>query len=354
MERTIIDWFCQIFQLGPKAGGLLVTGTSLANMLAIVIARNASVDTDIRLHGTNSLPLVGYTSAQAHSCLTKAFEVLGLGRENLRMIAVDDQFRMDIAQLDCAIRADKAAGKIPFFVAGTAGTVTSGAFDDLTAIAALCKTHKVWFHVDGAFGALVKLSPDLAPLVNGLELADSLGFDMHKWLHVPYDTGCILVRDKAWQIAAFGGRPDYLTTGQALAGGDLWPSDLGIDLSRSFRALKVWFAIKEHGLDSFGQAIGENCRLARHFASEMNAHPSLKLMAPVSLNIVCCRLERPGLSPEELDQLNAHVVAELQIQGIAAPSTCRIDNMLCIRICIINHRTQQSDLDALLDAILRF
>lgn len=354
VERTIIDWFCQIFQLGPKAGGLLVTGTSLANMLAVVIARNASVAADIRLHGTNSLALVGYTSAQAHSCLAKAFEVLGLGRENLRMIAVDDHFRMDTAQLEAAIQADQEAGKIPFFVAGTAGTVTSGAFDDLTAIAAICKTHKLWFHVDGAFGALVKLCPDLAPLVTGIELADSLGFDMHKWLHVPYDTGCILVRDKALQIAAFGGRPDYLTSAQALAGGDLWPSDLGIDLSRSFRALKVWFSVKEHGLESFGQAIADNCRLAHYFANEMASHSCLKLMAPVSLNIVCCRLERPGLSKDQLDQLNAHVVAELQIQGIAAPSTCRIDDTLCIRICIINHRTQKSDMDTLLAAILRF
>ena len=352
VERTVIQWFCDLFQLGPQAGGLLVTGTSMANLLAVVIARNAATSHDIRAHGTGSLPLVAYTSVQAHSCLPKAFEVLGLGRDHLRLIPVDDQLRMDVTALDAAIRADLAIGNIPFMVAGTAGTVASGAFDDLTAIAALCRSHQLWFHVDGAFGALTVLSPSLRPLVAGIELADSLAFDLHKWLHVPYDAGCILVRDHTRQIAAFGGRPDYLTTGQALAGGDLWPADLGIDLSRGFRALKIWFTIKEHGLAKLGQAITENCRLARYFADRLADHPRLVLMAPVSLNIVCCRLHRPGLTPDQLDHLNADVVARLQIQGIAAPSTCRIDGKVCIRVSIINHRTQAADLDRLLAAIV--
>ena len=354
VERTVIDWFCGIFGLGPKAGGVLVTGTSLANMLAVAIARNAKAPTDIRAHGTGGLTLVGYTSAQAHSCLTKAFEVLGLGRDNLRLIPVDDQLRMDVSQLDAAIRADRAAGKLPFLVAGTAGTVASGAFDDLTAIAAICQQHGLWFHVDGAFGALAILSPEQRHLVHGIEQADSLAFDMHKWLHVPYDAGCILVRDQDRQLATFGGRPDYLTTGQALAGGDLWPADLGIDLSRGFRALKVWFTLKEHGIDGFGGAIAHNCQLARYLESRLPLHPHLQLMAPVSLSIVCCRWQKPGYDDNQLDRINADLVAHLQTQGIAAPSTCRLNGKVCIRVNIINHRTRTDDLDVLLDAIAQY
>ena len=351
VERTVIRWFCEIFGLGAQAGGLLVTGTSLANLLAVVIARNAIAPQDVRAVGCGSLPLVGYTSVQAHSCLVKAFEVLGLGRDNLRLIPVNENFQMDISALDAAIRADLAAGNLPFMVAGTAGTVACGAFDNLIAIAAICRTYKLWFHVDGAFGALAVLDPGLAHLVTGIQLADSLAFDMHKWLHVPYDAGCILVRDQARQIATFGGRPDYLTTGQALAGGDLWPADLGIDLSRGFRALKIWFTLKEHGLTTLGAAIAENCRLARRFAARMSAYPQLKLMAPVALNIVCCRLEPDGMNEDQVNHLNADLVARLQMQGIAAPSTCRIDGKVCIRISIINHRTQESDLELLLGEI---
>ncbi len=353
VENTVIQWFCQIFGLGPKAGGLLVAGTSMANLLAVAIARYTLAGLDIRTTGSASLPVVAYTSAQAHSCLAKAFELTGLGRDALRLIPVDDAFRMDCAALEATIEADIAAGKMPFMVAATAGTVNSGAFDDLPAISALCKKHKLWFHVDGAFGALAILSPALRSLVAGIEQADSLAFDMHKWLHVPYDAGCILVRDQALQVATFGGRADYLTTGSALAGGDLWPADLGIDLSRNFRALKVWFTIKEQGLNALGEAITENCRLAQYFAAKAAQYPTLKIMAPVSLNIVCCRIEPPALSEDAIDQLNADVVATLQTQGIAAPSTCRIQGKLCIRVCIVNHRTQERDLDILLEAILK-
>ena len=351
VERTVISWFCQLFGLGPQAGGLLVTGTSMANFLAVVVARTGAVAHNVRALGLQGLPLVGYSSVEAHSCLAKAFEVLGLGGENLRRIPVDQDFRMDCAALDAAIGRDRQDGKIPFFVAATAGTVNTGAFDDLRAVGDLCEKHGLWFHVDGAFGALSILSPDLRNAVTGIERADSLAFDMHKWLHVPYDAGCILVRDQAKQAAAFGGRPDYLTTGKALAGGDLWPADLGVDLSRGFRALKVWFAVKEHGFDAFGAAISENCRLARLFAQKAAGIPHMVVMAPVSLNIVCCRLEPPGLSVQETDTLNADLVADLQMRGIAAPSTCRIGGKVCIRVAIVNHRTREADLDILADAL---
>jgi glutamate/tyrosine decarboxylase-like PLP-dependent enzyme len=353
VEQAVLAWFTDLFGLGDKAGGLLVSGTSVANLLAIAIARFDKIGPTIRTNGNTGLPLVGYCSSEAHSCLNKAFEILGLGSDSLRKIPVDSSFRLRNDLLEIAIAEDLQSGKIPFLVAGTAGTVNSGAFDDLTGIADLCRRFDLWYHVDGAFGALTVLNPELKHLSTGLDRADSIAFDMHKWLHVPYEAGCILVRDKSKQVATFGGRPDYLLTGKALAGGDLWPADLGIELSRSFRALKVWFTVKEHGFDVLGQSMAENCRLARSFAAKISAHPFFKLMAPVSLNIVCCRLQPPSVPPEQWDQFNAEVVAHLQESGVAAPSTCRIDGDLCIRICIINHRTRENDMDILLDALLK-
>ncbi len=351
VERTVINWFCDLFGLGPKAGGLLVSGTSMANLQAVAMARNKAIGATARTCGNAGLKLVGYTSIEGHSCLTKAFEVLGLGSDSLRRIPVDSSFRMNTEALEAAMLEDRNAGRIPFMVAATAGTVNSGAFDDLPVIAALCRSYDLWFHVDGAFGALSALSPSLRPLTAGLDLADSIAFDMHKWLHVPYEAGCILVRDQTHQIAAFGGRPDYLLTGQALAGGDLWPADLGLELSRGFRALKVWFTVKELGFDALGAAIAENCRLACWFAAKAETNQMIHLMAPVSLNIVCCRLQPPTLNPDQWDSFNADAVAHLQTSGVAAPSTCRIGGKVCIRICIVNHRTTEQDMDILLDAL---
>lgn len=359
VEWTVIDWFCRLLDLPAAAGGVLVAGTSMANLLGLAVARNfvpgnETRGRDIRQSGQNGLELVGYASAEGHSCLAKAFELLGLGRDSLRLIPADDQFRMDAGSLAQAIAADRATGRIPFVVAATAGTVNTGAIDDLPAIADLCEREGIWMHVDGAFGALAVLSPGLKPLVRGIERADSIAFDLHKWLHVPYDCGALVVRDRADQIATFGGRPDYLTSGKALSAGSPWPADLGIDLSRSFRALKVWFTVKEHGFDRLGQAIARTCALAALFHKRIESCPPLEAMAPATLNIVALRRRFPGATVEEEDRLNADLVAHLQTSGIAAPSTCRIHGRLCIRVAIVNHRTSERDLDMLLDGILQF
>ena len=250
-----------------------------------------------------------------------------------------------------AIRDDRAGGAQPFCVIGTAGTVNTGATDDLAGLAELCRDEGLWLHVDGAFGALTILSPQLAGRLAGIESADSLAFDFHKWLHVPYDTGCLLVRDQATLLATFDDRAPYLATDEGLASGDIWPCDLGIELSRGFRALKVWFTIQEHGTLALGEAIERNCAQARDLATRIANRPPLRLMAPVPLQIVCCRYEPPGMDDAAIDALNAKLVATMQRRGIAAPSTCRIDDRLCIRVSITNHRTRESDLAILLDAI---
>lgn len=352
VERVVIDWVRQWFGWPTGAGGLMVGGTSTANLLALAVARNHKSGRDIRAEGLGGLRLVGYTSAEGHSCLTKAFEVLGLGRNALRRIPVDGDYRLDPGALRAAVAADHSAGFQPFCVAATAGTVATGATDDLAAIADFCREQDLWMHVDGAFGATTILSSALAPRLAGIERADSLAFDFHKWLHVPYDAACVLVRDQALQLETFGGRPDYLASAGGLAAGDPWPCDLGIELSRGFRALKVWFTLKEHGTARLGAAMERNCAQAQSLARRIAARPPLRLMAPVPLQIVCCRYQPVGIEDEvAVDALNARLVAQLQERGLAAPSTCRLNGRLCIRVCITNHRTTGSDLDLLVDAM---
>jgi selenocysteine lyase/cysteine desulfurase len=225
--------------------------------------------------------------------------------------------------------------------------------DDVATLADICAQERLWLHVDGAFGALIALSDVLKPRLAGIERADSLAFDFHKWLHVPYDAGCVLVRRGDLHRAAFALTPDYLRRGgRGLAGGDPWFCDYGPELSRGFRALKVWFTLKEHGARRLGAAIERNCDQARYLAARIAATESLELMAPVALNIVCFRFRRPGVSPEDIDRLNAEIVADLQESGTAAPSTTTLGGRTVVRVCLTNHRTRQSDLDLLLEAAI--
>ena len=351
VERSVVAWMAQWFGFPDQsAGGLIVTGSSMANLLGLAAARHRAV-AGIRRRGLGGARLTGYVSSEAHSCVTKAFELLGLGRDALRRIRTDKDFAIDLDRLAAEVNQDRADGLQPFCVIATVGTVTTGASDDIAALADFCRRENLWLHVDGAFGALTILCPHLAPRLAGIESADSLAFDFHKWLHVPYDAGCVLVRDQTALLDAFTDRESYLADGAALAGGGIWPCDLGLELSRGFRALKVWFALQEHGTRALGEAIARNCAQAQRLAGELAQRPAIRLMAPVPLQIVCCRYEPPGMDETAADTLNADLVAALQYRGIAAPSTCRIGNRLCIRINITNHRTSDADLALLADAI---
>jgi glutamate/tyrosine decarboxylase-like PLP-dependent enzyme len=355
VERQVIEWSRAFFGLPEGASGLLVGGTSMATLIGLACARQAHAEGDVRREGLQASPvrLTGYTSREAHSSVTKAFELLGLGREHLRPIPVDEAFRMDLAALREAVAADRAAGFRPFCVVAAAGTVNTGAIDDLAAITAFCREQSLWLHVDAAFGGLAVLVPELAPRLAGIGEADSLAFDFHKWLHVPYDAGCILIRDERVHRAAFALRPDYLAAAErGLAGGNPWFCEYGIDLSRGFRALKVWFTLLAFGLDRLGAAIARNCADASWLGERVAATPELELLAPVALNIVCFRYRDPLLPPATLDALNAAVVADLHEAGIAAPSTTQVGGRLAIRACLCNHRTDRSDLDALVEGVL--
>ena len=348
VERQVIAWAAAIMGMPEAASGLLVTGTSIANLVALLVARRAALGPDVRSSGLKGARLTAYTSAAAHGCIPRAMDMAGFGTDALRMVPVDAAFRIDCDALARRVAADRANGAQPFLVAGTAGTVDTGAVDDLARLAAFCRAEGLWFHVDGAFGALARLSPAHAPLLAGIEQADSLAFDFHKWAQVPYDAGCILVRDPARQTDAFAQHAEYLRReARGLAGGAPWPCDLGPDLSRGFRALKVWMTLRCHGTDALGAVVANTCGLAQRLATRVSREPSLELAAPVPLNIVCFRVRGRD------DLFHAALVADLQDSGEFAPSTTRIGGRLVIRAAIVNHRTRDEDVDGLVDAVVR-
>jgi glutamate/tyrosine decarboxylase-like PLP-dependent enzyme len=355
VERQVTGWVRELFGFPEGASGLFVTGTSMANLIAVLIARDAALGFDLRVRGVaaETRRLIAYTSTAVHSCVPKAMDISGLGSDALHLIPCDSHYRIDLAALKEAIARDRAAGLTPFLVVGTAGTVNTGAVDDLSGIADLCQREKLWFHVDGAFGALAKLAPDLASKLDGMDRADSVAFDFHKWGQAPYDAGFILVRDGAAHQKAFVSPAAYLKRAtRGLAAGSPWPCDFGPDLSRGFRALKVWFTLKVLGVDRLGTAISRSCALARYLEARINATPELELMAPVELNIVCFRYRAKGSSPENSDQINEEIAVRLQEAGIVAPSTTRIGGRTVIRAAIVNHRTSRAEIDELVDGAL--
>ena len=359
VEDQVINWCKAMLNFPADASGILVSGASMANLVGLTIARNTAAQKagfDLRKTGLHTLPrqMVLYASAEAHSSIQKAAEVLGLGSDALHLIPCDDQYRIRLDALRSALEADRAAGLWPFCVIGAAGTVNTAAFDDLTALADLCQQEDLWFHVDGAFGALVALAPDLAPLVKGMERANSLAFDLHKWMAMPIEIACTLVRSEEDQRQSFSMNPDYLAHAErGLAGGAHWYGDYGIQLTRSFRALKAWLMIKEHGIEKFGRIIQQNVNQARHLKELVQAHPELELLAPVSLNIVCFRYRAPGLTDEALNKLNQELLIRLYESGIAAPSNTSLHGKYALRVANVNHRSRLEDFDLLAETVVR-
>jgi glutamate/tyrosine decarboxylase-like PLP-dependent enzyme len=341
-----------LFHFPGTASGLFVTGTSMANLIAVLVARRQALGAGVRRQGIAAAGqhLTAYTSSGAHGCIAQAMDLAGLGTDVLRIIPVNQQHEMDIHALAEAIAQDQSAGLIPFFIAATAGTVDAGAIDNLTAIAGIAQREKIWFHVDGAYGALAMLAPDIAPRLAGIERADSLAFDFHKWGQVPYDAGFILVRDGRLHHDTFASPAAYLRREtRGMAAGSPWPCDFGPDLSRGFRALKTWFTIKAYGAEKLGAVISKTCALAQYLKQCVESEPALELLAPVALNIVCFRYRS-----EHADKVNREIVADLQESGIAAPSTTTVNGCMAIRAAIVNHRTGERDIDALVQAAIAF
>ncbi len=354
VERQIVAWMREGFGYPASAEGLFLTGTSQANFVATIVARTRACGGTVRDGGVATAPrLIAYASREVHGCVPRAMDMAGLGTDALRRIPVNALGQMDLAALRRRIASDKAAGLTPFMVVGTAGTVNTGAIDDLAGLAAIARKEGLHFHVDGALAALGIFSDRLAPLLAGIEQSDSIAFDFHKWGSVPYDAGFLLVRDGAWQRAAFESQAAYLTRAPSgLAAGDWWPCDMGPDLSRGFRALKTWFTLKTYGLKALGRAMEANCDLAETLARRIAAHPDLELLAPVALNIVCFAYAPGGEGGNR--EINRAIVEQLHAQGKVAPSLTLIDGKPAIRAAFVNHRSTPADLDRLIEGVLAF
>lgn len=352
LEKQVVQWVSELFQFPKTASGLFVTGTSIANLISVLVARTSVLGLVVREEGLacSDKHLVAYTSIGAHGCVSQAMDLSGLGTRALRLIPMNGDFQMDIEALRSAISEDKKAGLIPFFIAGSAGTVDVGAIDNLNEIAEIAHNEKLWFHVDGAYGALAMLAPDIAPRLAGIQRADSIAFDFHKWGQVPYDAGFILIRDGSLHHDTFAAPASYLKReSRGMAAGTPWPCDFGPDLSRGFRALKTWFTIKVYGTEKIGTMISNTCKLAQYLKVSIQNHQCLELLAPVSLNIVCFRFRC-----NNADFVNSNIVIKLQESGIVAPSTTQINGCVAIRVAIVNHRTSRKEIDALINATIEF
>ena len=345
VEREVIRWSANAFGLPETASGVLVAGTSQATVIALAVARQKALGAESRRKGIAGAPrLVAYAAEGAHHAIVKAMELLGLGSDSLRLIPTHPTDRgLDTSLLEKRVRADRAAGLTPFCVVGTAGSVNCGTFDPLDELAELCTRESLWLHVDGAFGAWTRIAgPPWNELVRGIERADSIATDFHKWMYVQYDCGMVLVRNEADHRAAFAERPSYLHPQQGgLGGGEPWFCDYGTDLSRGFRALKVWSALRCHGSRALGAAIARNCRLAAMMARLVEESPDLKLAAPVTANICCFSVAQasdPGAR-------NAEIARLLQLRGDVVFSTTKLGGITVIRAAITNHRTCEADIE---------
>ena len=359
VEKQVLSWIKEMIGYPAEASGLLTSGCSAANLLGLTVARNSMANFDMRKEGVcaGAKKMVLYASQEIHSSIQKAVEILGLGSDALRKVPVDDNFQIDLHTLQEWITADRQRGLQPFCVVGAVGTVNTGAVDDLQRLGDICEQEHLWLHIDAAFGAWAALAPKVQGLVRGMERADSLALDLHKWMYMQYEIGCIFVRHPQQHKAAFYLRPAYLSRvegGRGMTGGDLpWLTDYGFQLSRSFQALKAWMSIKEHGKSKYSRLIQQNIDQAGYLAQRVEDHDSLELLAPVPLNVVCFRFTREGMQESELDALNQAILVELQESGLAVLSGTRIRGVFALHMAHTNHRSRWEDFDLLVAEIVR-
>src|SRR6202165_5653168 len=354
VESQVIDWCKQMLGYPADSTGILVSGGSVADVTALIVAPNTFKDGIIKKQGLKSFEgqLVMYCSQEVHNCVFKAVETIGIGSDYLRKIPVNDAYQIDLDLLRRQIEEDKSKGLMPFCVVASAGTVNTGAIDPLSELSQICRQEGLWLHVDGAIGALVHLLPEYASALSGLSAADSIAFDLHKWLYVNYEAGCVLVRDGVAHRKAFAQQAHYLSKHErGLAAGPDSFSNYGLELSRGFKSLKVWMSIKEHGIEKYARLIRQNIAQASYLAARIGETPRLALLTPASLNIVCFRYDPGGLDKEALNELNKEILMQLQEQGIAAPSYTFLKGHYAIRLSITNHRTRVEDLEAVLQHV---
>jgi glutamate/tyrosine decarboxylase-like PLP-dependent enzyme len=355
LDRQVTDWIRDMVGFPEGSSGTLVTGGSMANIIGLMAARNAMAGVDLRQEGVEAMPmpLRFYASDQVHNCHHKAMNLLGLGKRSLCKIPSDDDFRLDLAALKHRIRADRDYGARPACVIATAGTTNTGSIDDLSAIADLCAEEGMWLHVDGCIGALVAIAPDHRHLVAGIERADSLALDLHKGLQAPFDVGCALLRDRRQHRLTFAEDAEYLQKMSRGIAAAEFLHDYNLDTTRGFRALKVWMMLKEHGVEAFGRLIDQGITQAKYLTKLIAREPQLEQMAPTVLDIVSFRFDPGSMDEASLRELNIEIMLRMQEAGVAAVSDTTVKGRHCLRVAICNHRTKRSDLNVLVDEVVR-
>lgn len=355
IELALTRWFATRFGLPATAAGMIASGGAMANFTCLKVARDRTAGWDVRTHGlAGGQRLALYASSEVHAVVWRAADMLGLGTDAVRPVPVDDRFRMRPDALRALLEADRLSGLRGFAVVATAGTTATGAIDPLRAIAEIAAEHGLWFHVDAAYGGAAALSPRLRPLLDGIERADSIAFDPHKWLSTPHSGGCALLRDISHAYDSFHYGATYTVEDRERTGSTFDFGSHGPQWSRGFAAMKIWVSLLAHGADAYARRIAHDTELIRYMAALVEEHPELELATPPSLSICCFRFVPPGEphDAQALDRLNEQIMTEVQVGGVAYLSNAILRGLFVLRACIVNFRTEASDVRALLDEVV--
>ena len=360
IEKQTIKWLAEFIGVSPNYGGVLVSGGNMANFTAFLAARTAKAPKDLKEKGfsNNSKQLISYCSKSTHTWIDKAAILFGHGSDSIRWIPTDDSNKMNTQTLEQTIKEDIAQGHQPFMVVGTAGDVSTGVVDNLEAIAAICKTNDLWFHIDGAYGIPAAVIPELKELFNGVEEADSIALDPHKWLYSPLEAGCTLVKNPKHLIDTYSSHPEYYNFSLTEEGGSLNYFEYGLQNSRGFRALKVWLALQQIGSDGYVKLISEDIALSKYFAELADKHSELEAVTQ-NLSIATLRYIPKNLDlvgeerTEYLNTLNETLVTKLQEGGELFLSNAIVKEHYCMRACIVNFRTTKKDIEECIEIIVK-
>lgn len=346
IELTAIEWLRQLFALPASAGGLFVSGGSMANMTGLAVARHVML-------ANNTTNATVYFSDQTHSSVAKGLKILGFQQFQIRKIPSDEQFRLSMAALKERIAADRLQGLVPFCVVANAGTTNAGAVDPLKELAAFCKAEGLWLHVDGAYGGSAAITARGREVLEGIELADSLGIDPHKWLFQPYEIGCVLVRNREHLKDTFKVSAEYLKIlEQSAEQANL--CDYGVQLTRGFRALKLWMSFKSFGVEAFKDAITRGIENAEYVEQQLRRDARWEIITPAQLGIVTFRYVRPGMDEAALSNLNDRIAEQIILSGYAMLSPTILGGKHVLRMCVINPRTPHEDFDRTVEMLASF
>ena len=358
VNTQVISWIKEMLGFPKEAGGVLVSGGSEANFTALAVARNAKAEADVKAKGVQGLKkkMTLYCGDETHRCLERSVELLGLGNEALRKIPTDNDCRIEVDALKLAITKDREQGYYPFCIIGCAGTTNTGAFDDLNALANIAQKEKMWFHIDGAFGAWVKISRTHKYLADGMERADSLAVDFHKWMNMPYGIGCTLVKDRIAHFSTFvyGHEAEYLKSAFDLSEDQLTnPHNLALPLSRNFSSLKAYMLLRAYGKNKYSNLVQQNLDQIKYLVGLIDKDPELELTAPVVSNVACFRFKPTNIEEIKIENLNRLIMDEVNKKAFWMISDTTIKGKYMLRVCNVNHRTRRHDMDFLVKEIKR-